>query len=404
MIHLGKNKERSITLSQKSNCLTLGIELSSQTMVFSFDKTGRLWTALLDKISYRRGLDGKIVAKWNSGKEVLHRKWLSQEESYSLLSLAHGKVKELIAQIECEVIKFNPPIDQLTFNELSSIANHDQNFYKQDISRYASVYQPVGILPPDQYISVVLQLTEGCSFNKCTFCSFYKDRRFRIKNVEEFETHIINVKNFIGDGMSLRRTIFLGDANALVVPTKKLIPSLEIAHNYLDVEKLGGFYAFLDGFSGEKKSISEYRQLRNLGMEKIYIGMESGNHDLLKFLNKPGSPSDLLNAVKSIKSAGISVGIIILLGAGGMQYQEGHVKDTIDIINKMQLDADDLVYFSELIESEGLEYSNKAFSSQLKPLTSVERLSQRNLIEENLIFYENSTPHISTYDIRDFVY
>lgn len=404
LIHLGKNNKSSVSLSQKNNCLTLGIELPDQTMVFSFDKNGRLWTALINKISYRRGLDGKIVAKWNSGKEVLHRKWLSEDEADSLLTIAHGKIRELIEEIDNGVVELNPPLDEPTIKELSTLALNNQHFYNRDVSHYASVYKPVGILPPDQYISVVLQLTEGCSFNKCTFCSFYKDRRFRIKNLEKFESHILDVKNFIGEGMSLRRTIFLGDANALVVPTKKLLPALKITHNYLDVEKLGGFYAFLDGFSGEKKSIAEFKQLKNLGMEKIYIGMESGNAALLKFLNKPGSPSDVLNAVRSIKSADISVGIIVLLGAGGKQYQEGHVNDTIEIINKMQLDADDLVYFSELIESEGLEYSNKAFTSNLKPLSSGERIKQRDLIEENLFFYENSTPHISTYDIRDFVY
>ena len=70
----------------------------------------------------------------------------------------------------------------------------------------------------------------------------------------------------------------------------------------------------------------------------------------------------------------------------------------------MNLDADDLIYFSELIESDGLEYSKQAFSANLEPLSSQERFLQRKSIEENLIFSESGTPHISTYDIRDFVY
>jgi hypothetical protein len=111
-----------------------------------------------------------------------------------------------------------------------------------------------------------------------------------------------------------------------------------------------------------------------------------------------------LHAVNQIKTAGLSVGVIVLLGAGGKQFQENHIKDTIKILNQMQLDADDLLYFSELIESEGLEYSNKAFSANLKPLTSEERFLQRSKIEENLAFSDFGTPHISTYDIRDFVY
>jgi radical SAM superfamily enzyme YgiQ (UPF0313 family) len=225
-----------------------------------------------------------------------------------------------------------------------------------------------------------------------------------IKTPAAFEKHIIDVKNFLGMGLSLRRTIFLGDANALVVPTQKLISLIELIHPHLDVEKLGGIFAFLDGFSGDRKSVSDYERLKELGLNKIYIGLESGNNQLLHYLNKPGSAEDALNAVRTIKASGISVGIIVLLGAGGTLYARSHISDTVRIINQMNLDADDLVYFSELIESEGLEYSQKAFSDSLRPLSMEERLEQRKSIEEQLFFSDRGTPHISTYDIRDFVY
>ncbi len=404
MVHIGRSHDKTVTISQKINSLTVSIETKHETLVFSFDKSGRLWTALVEKISYRRGLNGAIVAKWSSGKEVLHRKWLDQLEQEWLLELAHQTISALLSEFAYSTVGFSPPIDTTTIQELTKLAEISLEFYKNDVSNYHSVYKPVGILPPDQYISVVLQLTEGCSFNKCTFCSFYRDRPFLIKSPVVFEQHIINVKNFLGNGLSLRRTIFLGDANALVVPTIKLIPLMEKIHNHLDVEKLGGIFAFLDGFSGEKKSTGDYKKLRDLGMNKIYIGLESGNNQLLKFLNKPGSAQDALNAVQTIKSSGISVGIIVLLGAGGKQYEVNHIADTVDIINQMNLDADDLIYFSELIESEGLEYSQIAFSENLKPLSSTERLEQRRRIEEQLLFSNSGTPHISTYDIRDFVY
>ncbi len=404
MVHFGKKLDKSFTISQKNNSLTISTETPNETCVFSFDKEGRLWTALINKISYRRGLNGNIVAKWSSGREVLHRKWLDQDEKDWLLSMSHREVLNIQKDLYSENIKFEPPMDNVTVKEIGYLAKINNGFYQNDVKTYSTVYKPVGILPPDQYISVVLQLTEGCSFNKCTFCNFYRDRPFKIKTPKEFNDHILDVKNFIGIGLSLRRTIFLGDANALVVPTKKLLPLIEIIHKHLDVARLGGLFAFLDGFSGEKKSINEYKSLKDLGLEKIYIGLESGCNELLKFLNKPGSAEEALEAVHQIKSAGISVGIIVLLGAGGKQFQDQHIKDTINIINRMNLDADDLLYFSELIESDGLEYSKQAFSANLKPLSSQERFLQRNMIEENLIFSEAGTPHISTYDIRDFVY
>jgi hypothetical protein len=404
LVHIGRSHDKTVTISQKINSLTVSIETKNETQVFSFDKSGRLWTALVKKISYRRGLNGAIVAKWSSGKEVLHRKWLDQLEQEWLLKLAHQTISALLSEFAYSTVSFSPPIDTTTIQELTKLAEISLEFYENDVSNYHSVYKPVGILPPDQYISVVLQLTEGCSFNKCTFCSFYRDRPFLIKSPVDFDHHIANVKKFLGNGLSLRRTIFLGDANALVVPINKLIPLMEKIHAHLDVEKLGGIFAFLDGFSGERKSTGDYVKLRHLGMNKIYIGLESGNNQLLKFLNKPGSAQDALNAVRIIKSSGISVGIIVLLGAGGKQYEANHITDTVDIINQMNLDADDLVYFSELIESEGLDYSKIAFSENLKPLSSTERQEQRRRIEEQLLFSDSGTPHISTYDIRDFVY
>ena len=140
-------------------------------------------------------------------------------------------------------------------------------------------------------------------------------------------------------------------------------------------------------------------------MRQIYIGLESGNEDLLKFLRKPGNPSDALQAVRSIKASGISVGIILLLGAGGKKYMNKHIQDSIHLINQMQLDMDDLIYFSELIESEGLDYSRDAFQSDVTPLSPFERVQQAERIENGLKFSQSSgVPHISRYDIREFVY
>ena len=205
-------------------------------------------------------------------------------------------------------------------------------------------------------------------------------------------------------GLSLRRTVFLGDANALIVPTPKLLPLLDVVHQVYDVERLGGIYAFLDGFSAGKKSPEDYRALGERGLQRIYVGMESGNADLLKFLKKPGTPADAIHAVRSIKAGGIAVGVIVLLGAGGKVYEKAHIKDTVHALNLMGLDMDDLIYFSELIVSEDMEYVQAAFQADLDPLNPEEQAAQGEAIEGGLKFSDRGTPHISRYDIREFVY
>jgi len=393
-----------VTISSKHNSLTISLENKKNTIVYSFDRSNRLWTALVDGISYRRGLNGNIIAKWNSGNDTLFRKWLADDEKNEILRTAHQTIKLMYKDLSNTNFRSENQIPTEIINEFQEISKIDSNFYLNDIKKYEQVYKPVGILPPDQYMSVVLQLTEGCSFNTCTFCTFYRDRPFKIKSNSEFDTHIVNVKEYLAQSLNLRRTIFLGDANALVVPTKKLTPLLKIVHQHLDVEKMGGLFAFLDGFSGDKKNVEEYQELKNLGLKKIYIGLESGNNELLRFLQKPGKSEDVVSAVHDIKKAGIAVAIIVLLGAGGKKYNEQHIHDTIQIVNQMNLDADDIIYFSELIEKEGFDYSVNAFQEHLEPLTQEERLEQEKQISTGFKFSDSGTPHISRYDIRDFIY
>lgn len=409
MVIFGRWKNQTLTLSLKPNSLTLSLQPPGQakddSLVFSFDGEGRLWTAMSSGVAYRRGLNGRTVAKWQVSADQRERRWLSALEANQLAETARQWSANLLGDLSAGAVDLQGPLPAGALPLLERAARFSADRYQQDISHYHQVYKPVGILPPDQYMAVVLQATEGCSFNTCTFCTFYRDRRFRIKPPDEFVTHARAVRVYLGAGLSLRRTIFLGDANALVVPMPRLLALLDVVHATFDVERLGGIYAFLDGFSGEKKSADDYRALAQRGMKRIYIGMESGSAPLLQFLKKPGHPEDVLQAVKAIKAAGLAVGIIVLLGAGGHAYAREHVTSTIAALNEMPLDLDDLLYFSELVESEGLEYTRNAYHQQFRPLTPAERVAQGEEIESGLIFSaERGVPHISRYDIREFVY
>jgi hypothetical protein len=406
VVLLGKWKGQALSLSLKPNSLTISLQSPGDSQVYSFDGEGRLWTAMLEGVSFRRGLNGRMVAKWQTGGgSGRERRWLPEGERAQVEERSRLMIAALAEALQSGEAALNAPLPETALPYLRRAACFDQERYRQDVAQYHRVYQPIGILPPDQYMAVVLQATEGCSFNTCTFCDFYRDRRFRIKPPEEFKTHAQAVKDYLGEGLHLRRTIFLGDANALVVPMPRLMQLMEVVHAVYDVERLGGIYAFLDGFSGEKKSETDFARLRDRGLKRIYIGMESGNAELLRLLKKPGQPEDVLQAVKTIKAAGIAVGIIVLLGAGGRVYAERHVRDTVAAINAMPLDLDDLIYFSELVESEGLEYTRDAYQRQLKPLNSAERIAQGEAIEDRLVFTEErGVPHISRYDIREFVY
>jgi hypothetical protein len=404
-VTLGQWDQRPIAISVKPNCLTISIDGPVDADVFSYDMAGRMWTAYLDQISYRRGLDGKMIAKWRLEGQQRDRRWLPQAEALEIEEQARQQVEGLTKAIGSGQAVLNTPLPQKAAFLFERVIAFDRDRSMRDAEQYFEVYKPVGILPPDQYMAVVLQATEGCSFNACTFCNFYRDRRFRIKNAEDFREHARAVKAFLGEGISLRRTIFLGDANALVVPMKRLVPLFDVVNQSFDVEALGGIYAFLDGFSGEKKSAEDYAELHKRGLTRVYIGMESGSKRLLEFLNKPGGPDEAIQAVRAMKAAGVAVGIIVLLGAGGHEHSREHIKETARVINTMGLDLDDIVYFSELLISEGMQYAQDAFAANLRPMTHEERIGQQEAIEKRLRFSRSGgTPHISRYDIREFVY
>jgi hypothetical protein len=405
MVILGSFRGKSLTISVKSNCITLSLGGNAGASVYSYDYAGRLWTAMIEGISYRRGLNGRTVAKWAAEDGERQRRWLAPTETSALEGQGRNVASDLRRAILNGEVDLSQSVPPLGLQGLETASTLDQHRYQADVKRYHEVYKPVGILPPDQYMAVVLQVTEGCSFNTCTFCNFYRDRPFRIKTPDTFRQHSEAVRAYLAEGLKLRRTIFLGDANALVIPMPRLLPLMDIVHEVYDVEALGGMYAFLDGFSGDRKRSADYAELAQRGLKRVYIGMESGSEELLRFLKKPGKPQDVLQAVRAIKSGGVDVGIIVLLGAGGHTYARRHIADTVRLINQMDLDLNDIIYFSELIESESLSYVTDAYQSMLKPLTSQERIAQADAIESQLIFSERGgTPHISRYDIREFVY
>jgi radical SAM superfamily enzyme YgiQ (UPF0313 family) len=403
MVILGDWQGRPLALSLKPGSLTVSVDGPERATVMSYDRAGRLWTAFVNDVSYRRGLDGRILSKWRKPGEDRERRHLPHDEARMLETRIWSLLFSLCEAIEGEAVVWQTPFPGEAWDALQAVLAFDAEASQVDAARYFEIYKPVGILPPDHYMAVVLQATEGCSFNTCTFCDFYKDRPFRIKSPMEFRAHAEAVRDYLGDGLSLRRTLFLGDANALVIPLPRLIPLLQIVNDIYDVEALSSIYGFMDGFSGHKKSASDYAKLAELGLAGVYIGLESGHNPLLEQLRKPGRAEDVVEAAHALKSVGVAVSVIVLLGAGGAEMAEAHVRDTARVLNAMPLDGDDIIYFSELIVHQELPYAQDAAGQG--PLSHEERVAQGDAIEDLLTFRDPAyRPIVSRYDIREFVY
>jgi radical SAM superfamily enzyme YgiQ (UPF0313 family) len=193
-------------------------------------------------------------------------------------------------------------------------------------------YEGMIFRPPSEADSLILQVTVGCSYNRCTFCHAYQGKVFRVKSFEE-------VKEDIDEASAYRsqiRRVFLADGNALTISQKELVRIL----NYLNVKlsrlERVGLYANAKDIL--QKDGAELKELKRLGVGIIYLGVESGNREVLKKIKKNATVDQLIQAGRRVKASGILLSVTVLLGIGGVELSQAHAEDTGKILSEMDPD------------------------------------------------------------------
>ncbi|MEZ4834549.1 MAG: radical SAM protein [Caldilineaceae bacterium] len=336
----------------------------------SFDGEGRLVGAFWDKMTYRRSLDNRVLVKWTDHRrpQRRRRRFLNGAECKKLLGRVYDAANDVSAALANGLLAApaDAPLPEIQ-DWLSVVLRWDWPKLTGERRRFLDVYKPVPILPPDQYLSTVLQVTEGCSYNECTFCTFYRDRPFRIKTGETLTRHIAAVQEFLGEGQALRRGVFLADANAVIVAQRTLIPMLDAVNAAMPVAQTGGIYAFISAPDAMHKSSADFAELRARNLRRVYVGVESGHDPLRQFLRKPGNAADVRHAIQTIKAGGVSVGLILMVGVGGERFRQDHRRDTLDLLTGLPLDSGDLIYLSPFVASVSSPYVQDAEAADLRP-------------------------------------
>jgi radical SAM superfamily enzyme YgiQ (UPF0313 family) len=380
-----------ITFTLKENAINIFEE--PQNSLWTFNLSGRLVGMFINYNNYRRTLDNRYYLK--------SRYTLGDEQFREIKQIPIDEIESLIEQSHKLIRKNQDKLSNIFHAPLENILKNNTLALQESAKVFSDIYLPISILPPDQYMSLVIQLTEGCNYNQCTFCNFYKDRPFKIKSDNELELHLSKVKSYIGDGISLRKSIFLADANALAVPQDRLVKSLELIHNQFP--QFNNYYSFIDVFTGLKKSVADFNKLNKLGIKRVYLGVESGNNDLMLFLNKGQLNSDIIELTHNLKKGGIDVGIIFLVGAGGQKYAEQHLVDSINLLKQLPLGKGDIVYLSELYESNSNYEKSMAKQNILLP-TRQEIRQWSNQFKSRLKELYPKEVQVSVYDINQFFY
>jgi radical SAM superfamily enzyme YgiQ (UPF0313 family) len=198
-------------------------------------------------------------------------------------------------------------------------------------------YYGTVVRPPSEAGSYILQVTYGCSHNECIFCGTFMDKPFQVRPQAEVMEDI----KMAGVYMPDTRRVFLADGNALVLSNRRLIPILDaLSAAFPNLERVGIYGHALDIL---RKSEQELKELLKRKLSLIYLGMESGNDEVLKRAKKGVTAQENIDAVRRAQAAGLKVSAIAILGLGGVDMWREHAVDTGKGVSAM-----DPAYFSLL--------------------------------------------------------
>ena len=228
--------------------------------------------------------------------------------------------------------------------------------------------------PPSEADSLILQITNGCTWNKCSFCEMYSTKKFSVKKEEDIFKEIEEVSELIPD----IRKIFLADGNPMVLATEKLKRILDkISKTFPKVRRVTTYALPRDIIS---KTPEELKLLQESGLKMIYVGIESGDDEVLKFINKGETYNSTVEGLLKAKEAGIKLSVIILEGVGGLKYSEQHAINSAKILNAIQPEFASVLVLSFPY---GIEHYKQKFLGNYIPMTI------SNLLKEMRIFVEN---------------
>ena len=236
--------------------------------------------------------------------------------------------------------------------------------------------------PPAEAYSAIVQATIGCSWNKCAFCEMYTSKKFRVRPLDELKPEIETLANFYRGS----KKVFLADGNAFVLSANKLIPVLnEINKQFGKIQRVSS-YALPRDISN--KSETELKELKDLGLKLLYIGIETGDDELLKLIDKGETFNSTVEGILKAHAAGIDTSIMIINGLGGRRYTKQHALKSAEIINRVNPK-----FLSTLTLSlpYGINHFKNRFNGEFEQQTIVE------LYEELLLFIENI-------DVKQLIY
>jgi radical SAM superfamily enzyme YgiQ (UPF0313 family) len=231
--------------------------------------------------------------------------------------------------------------------------------------------------PPSEARSLILQVTNGCSYNQCTFCDMYTQpqKKFKPQPLKQIEQQLASLSS---QGFPVRR-VFLADGDAMALSTRRLKDILVTIKNYYpDCQRVSS-YCLPSNL--KNKSVEDLKELKQLGLALVYIGCESGDDEVLAKIEKGETYQSSLDALLKLQQAGIKRSVMILNGLGGPELSQQHAIQSARLMNDAQPE-----YLATLVLS--LPYGESRFSKNFaqgwRPLTQTELFQEMQTLVETL--------------------
>ena len=197
----------------------------------------------------------------------------------------------------------------------------------------SSPYEIGPIRPPSEARSLLLRLTRNCPWNRCEFCPVYKNRKFSRRSVDEIKRDI-DAAAQVHAGMF--KTAFLQDADSIVMKTDDLVDVLEhLGARFPEIERVTMYGR---AATVARKSVEDLARLREAGLTRLHLGLESGYGPVLEYVKKGVTPEQIIEAGRKVKRSGISLSEYVLLGLGGRKWWREHARATAEALNSIDPD------------------------------------------------------------------
>ena len=229
--------------------------------------------------------------------------------------------------------------------------------------------------PPSEAYSLILQVTVGCSHNKCTFCDMYKSKKFSIKPIEQIKREI----EYFRKEVKYADRIFLADGDAMIIPTEKLLEILAYIKEIFPECKRISSYATHKSI--QLKTDEELKKIRESGISLLYIGLESGDDKVLEKINKGVTAAEHAALCRKAKKAGFLLSVTFIVGVLGKKDWTDHAIKTGELISEIE---PDFVGLLTLRVKEGTELHNEYLRGEFQKADGIEISKETEKIIENI--------------------